>query len=137
MDDKFDEILKALENLGALQKNSEKEDKLYLRRDAHTGTYIELFTESGLTYGQLKNVHSPSDCALRPCAIHDCPSGHPLSDAPLVWAVDLNGSEQYALYRECQHKQLHPDVDAGEYLKSIKQDHLLQHECDGCCKEEE
>lgn len=111
----------------------------YLIRDPHTGTYTNLVHNKNDTepVARLRDVHPPTACALRPCAIHDCPSGHPLVDAPLVWTADINGSGLPVLYRECDHGQLHPDVDAAIYLRSTKQDSLLEHPCDGCCVGEE
>lgn len=123
----------------AMEGEPDKPRPTYLKRDPHTGTYTALMYNKDDTKpaARLRNVHPPTACALRPCAIHDCPSGHPLTDAPLVWTEDINGSDELVLYRECDHGQLHPDVDAGIYLQSIGQHALLEHTCDGCCTDSE
>ena len=77
----------------------------------------------------LHNVHSPTLCEERNCAIHNNPSLHPLSMEPLVW-----DDATAAVKRQCVHGVLHPDPDDLGYRKTIGMYEMyLIHQCDGCC----
>jgi hypothetical protein len=65
------------------------------------------------------NVHDPSECAGRPCAIHNR-SDHHMRAFPQHWRDDRKLME-----RTCPHGVGHPDPD------DINPDHV--HGCDGCC----
>lgn len=127
---KVDQIREELKDLPYIE-----DDPYYVAQNPHTGVYDLLMDINNPTkqVTRLLNVHPATACALRPCAIHDCPSGHPLAEAPLVWAPTPTAN--YGLYRECPHGQYHPDVDAAVYVRSIGKEDDLVHECDGCCHE--
>ena len=76
----------------------------------------------------LRNVHYPTDCAGRGCAIHNHPSQHNLMDARLNWRTDRG-----ILERICPHGIGHPDYDSAKYLESQGLGDENIHGCDGCC----
>ena len=89
----------------------------------------------------LSGVHDPEQCAGRNCCIHN-PSDHPLRDAPLAW-IQLDDSG--VMGRRCAHGLWHPDLDAMAFLfytfqimlvEAVSSVHLVQENCDGCCREE-
>lgn len=76
----------------------------------------------------LTNVHSRSQCAGRPCVIHD-PSDHHMMDWPKVWRDDLKYFE-----RQCEHGIGHPDPDDVAYYADVQGVDINRgHGCDGCC----
>lgn len=94
-----------------------------LYKDEETGYWTKL----SHTW-ELGRVHSPEACVGRGCGIHDHPSDHPLSDAPMSWRADRN-----ILERICEHGVGHPDADSADYLRSINRAFENIHGCDGCC----
>lgn len=81
-------------------------------------------------FGQkLYSIHSPIQCAGRPCTIHR-PSNHHMRDWPLHWRADRRIFE-----RICPHRIGHPDPDDDrwqvEYLENVASG---IHSCDGCCR---
>ena len=101
---------------------------MILAQDPRTGYWIR----SRRTGVDLRNVHDPSSCEGRGCAIHDHPSDHPLKDAPLNWRTDAGKLE-----RMCEHGIGHDDYDAVQYQKSITPESewkwLGVHGCCGIC----
>ena len=93
---------------------------MILKQNWPTGWFIEFPGGTHLT-----NVHDPSACEGRGCAIHNHPSDHPLKDAPLNWRTDRG-----ILERICKHGVGHPDLDAALYLASIGKGVENVH---GCC----
>lgn len=94
-----------------------------LIRDEETG-YFTRFNE----FAYLNNVHDPSLCEGRGCAIHAHPSDHPLKDAPLNWRADRG-----ILERICECGIGHPDFDSAAYLESIGKGYENIHGCCGHC----
>lgn len=94
-----------------------------LHKNPETGYWTE-----SEAFGSLVNVHSPSACEGRGCAVHDHPTDHSLKDAPMNWREDRN-----ILERVCRHGIGHPDADSADYLESIGQGVQNVHGCDGCC----
>lgn len=86
----------------------------------------------------LKNVHLKGTCLLAHCAVHN-PSKHPLDSAPFDWL----GGHIAHLQRVCEHGYRHPDPDdlkfheaIGAFLtvEAILSVHLMEENCDGCCR---
>jgi len=101
---------------------------MLLSQDPETGWWV-LF-ESHPEY-RLGNTHDPKLCADRGCAIHNHPTPHRLSKAPLNWRSDRN-----ILERICEHGVGHPDYDAALYQQTIGRAFENVHGCDGCCYDE-
>ena len=99
-----------------------------LTLDTDTGFYTKAVDANGEVLGNLTNVHSPSNCDGRGCAVHGHPSDHVLKDAPMYWRADRG-----ILERICEHGVGHPDHDSAEFLSSIGRDYENVHGCDGCC----
>lgn len=102
---------------------------MYLIQNPDTGFYTDVAeTPKGKKIATLR-VHSPSDClGDHPCAIHNTPSDHPLSEAPMFWRQDIG-----LLERICGHGVGHPDFDSTQWLESVGKDSHSSHACDGCC----
>lgn len=98
-------------------------DDLILEANPVTGWYTE-----GPGGVSLTNVHSPTQCAGRGCAIHARPTQHPLSEAPLLWRTDRG-----ILERICKHGVSHPDYDSAQYLEGQGLGYENVHGCCGCC----
>lgn len=94
-----------------------------LKQDKKTGYWTRFTSLYSLT-----NVHEPSLCEGRGCAIHNHPTEHPLKDAPMNWREDRG-----ILERICKHGVGHPDYDSAKYLKSIGRGFENIHGCDLCC----
>lgn len=75
----------------------------------------------------LWDVHPGSQCAGRPCVLHN-PTDHHMSGWRLHYRDDRNIFE-----RICPHGIGHPDPDQEEYWESIGQSAQGIHGCDGCC----
>lgn len=98
---------------------------MLLSKNHETGYWTNFKDEPDLS---LENVHDPSLCEGRGCAIHGRPSDHPLKDAPLNWRTDRG-----ILERICEHGTGHPDFDSAEYLESIGKGYENVHGCCLCC----
>lgn len=96
---------------------------MILSQNKETGYWTEFKNR-----GAMRNVHNPDLCSDRGCAIHNHPSKHDLSEAPLNWRGDRS-----ILERICKHGIGHPDLDAAKFLRSIGQEYQNIHGCDGCC----
>jgi hypothetical protein len=83
----------------------------------------------------LTKVHHPSQCAGRPCVIHN-PSDHHMRDWPLNWRQydGLLTIKPSHFERICQHGIGHPDPDDLAFHASNGDDYVGVHGCDGCCK---
>lgn len=90
------------------------------------GFFTNACNRDGVVVGKLRNVHRPTECEGRGCAIHNHPSDHALKDAKMSW-------EDGMLERICMHHIGHPDHDSTAYLKTIMPDYQPVHACDGCC----
>lgn len=93
------------------------------------------------TRQRLTNVHFPITCEGSYCVIHN-PSDHPLRDAPTHWRprrLDTRRGE--IMERICPHGNFHPDPDDLAFIARNSGDEkakiLADHDCCGCCKEEE
>lgn len=96
---------------------------MILTKNKDTGWYTE-----GPDGSYLSHVHDKRACDGSGCAVHDHPTEHALSEAPLNWREDRN-----ILERICKHGVGHPDYDSALYLESIGQSVKNIHGCDGCC----
>lgn len=90
-----------------------------------TGEFMDSY------WTKIINVHSPSQCAGRPCTIHS-PSDHGMKNWKLLWRSDRRIFE-----RICpEHGVGHPDPDMMAWIKETKpEDAGWQsiHGCCGCC----
>lgn len=68
----------------------------------------------------LRNVHDPSVCEGRPCAVHN-KTDHRMRSFPQYWRADRGIME-----RTCPHGIGHPDPDERNGIDKT-------HGCDGCC----
>jgi hypothetical protein len=72
----------------------------------------------------IMQVHDPSDCAGRPCTIHNR-TDHHMRSWPQHWRHDRGIME-----RICEHGVGHPDPDDYAILNGLDKG---IHGCDGCC----
>lgn len=77
--------------------------------------------------GVLSNVHPETQCAGRPCVVHN-PSDHHMRDWDLNWRDDRGLME-----RICPHGVGHPDPDTAAFHEQQGQSWMNVHGCDGCC----
>lgn len=75
----------------------------------------------------LLKVHPESKCEGRPCVVHNPLPGHMMS-WPINFRSDLGISE-----RICPHGVGHPCEEDVLWKKSMGQDWVVVHSCDGCC----
>lgn len=75
----------------------------------------------------LRNVHSYSSCAGRPCVIHD-PTDHAMRDWTLHWRSDRGIFERFCP----EHGTGHPDPDQIPYWEESDQIWQAVHGCCGC-----
>ena len=100
----------------------------FLTLDPETGFFTRGVNDEGEFRGNLSNVHNPSNCEGRGCAVHAHPSDHALKEAPMLWREDRG-----ILERLCEHGVGHPDHDSALYLESVGLGVENVHGCDGCC----
>lgn len=83
---------------------------------------------------RLTNVHPASECAGRPCVIHN-PSDHHMKDWPLNWRQydGLINIKPSHYERICEHGIGHPDPDDLLFHHENGDDYVGIHGCDGCC----
>lgn len=93
---------------------------MILRQNPETGYWTDS-DHDGVT---LRNVHSPTSCESRGCAVHNHPTNHRLKDAPMNWREDRG-----ILERICEHGVGHPDIDSALYLDSIGAGYQNIHAC--------
>lgn len=94
-------------------------------------------TTATLVGGQIiTNVHLPTECAGRPCAVHH-PSEHHMSG----WTQRFR-PDRLMIERVCEHRIGHPDPDHMAWLdERVMRGELTPdfvwgegaHGCDGCC----
>ena len=75
----------------------------------------------------LNNVHAESDCAGRPCPVHNR-TDHSMRSFPQHFRSD-NG----LMERICGHGIGHPDPDALPFYEERGIGGMGVHGCDGCC----
>lgn len=92
--------------------------------DDFDGDDTEIWADSHST---LVNVHPASQCAGRPCVLHN-PSDHHMREWPTNWRPDKRMME-----RVCPHGIGHPDPDDMAYHRNQGRTGLGVHGCDGCC----
>lgn len=73
-------------------------------------------------------VHASTECGGEYCPLHN-PSNHPLQDAPMVLRLDRGG----LIERSCQHGVDHSDPDSVAFFRSLGDNSMSVHGCDGCC----
>lgn len=78
----------------------------------------------------LHNVHSHTDCLVRPCTIHH-PTNHHMRSWPLHWRDDRKLVE-----RICPHGVGHYDPDQIPYWQETGREYMAIHGCCGsaCCR---
>lgn len=82
---------------------------------------------------QLFNVHTPDMCEGRACVLHNR-SEHSTRHMKLVARIPGLGSiKPLHMERICKHGVGHPDPDDMEYWKSVGEESMGVHGCDGCC----
>jgi len=82
-------------------------------------------------YGQAAHwIHSPEDCAGRPCAVH-APSDHRMRGMKTLFRFD-----RHLMERTCPHGVGHPDPDDLAFQEANFPERAAGvHGCDGCCME--
>lgn len=70
--------------------------------------------------------HPLDECVGMACVIHN-PSGHHMDSWPAQWR------SAGVLVRICTHSLAHPDPDQFGLWVAQQREHLVVHECDGCC----
>jgi hypothetical protein len=96
---------------------------MLLKQNPETGYW----TDTEIPNIRIAGIHAIFDCR-KPCAIHNSPSDHKLSTAPLNW-----NEHRGILERICSHGLGHPDHDSALYYNSTNQGNTNVHACDGCC----
>lgn len=74
-------------------------------------------------------LHTPDQCAGRPCVFHQ-PTDHHMRGWRLIWRADRRPG---LFERICKHGCGHPDPDQFDYWEEAGLDYMSIHGCCGCC----
>lgn len=96
-----------------------------------SGDSPEPYELLGLEGGGVLRTHGLSACrGGGPCVIHR-PTDHHMRGWRLIFRTD----KYWLAERFCPHGIGHPDPDSLAYFKTLDQNWMGVHGCDGCCKD--